>query len=216
MKHIHTITAIAVIILFTVTSCGTGRKAAKNPVTGYEAAGTVSQKETDKLHKRFKPLQRPQVRFNIEKSVLSGDSCWVAVRMAVPYKSVQRREIYSAQFILNTADAYMELGELTFDARHRAPHEKEESGEESTVDITTRAGHLCYLYYSVKFAYDERMGQCTDITIWPSVANKRYAFYYMPVTLPLYRQDSSTCGELWKQVSALPQAILLETLPTDD
>lgn len=163
------------------------------------------------MHRRMKPLQRPQVRFDMERAVRSGDSCWVVVRITLPHRSVQKRELYSAQFVLNTPDAYMEMGTLTFDAGSRQEKD-DDSDENQGLEIRTRSGRINYLYYSTKFAYDERMEQCTDITVFPCISDRWYCFYYSSVKLPVFWVGDGSCNTLWEQAALLPDAVLLDSL----
>lgn len=105
----------------------------------------------------------------------------------------------------------MELGTLTFDAGSR--QEKDDDSDENPgLEIRTRSGRINYLYYSTKFAYDERMGQCTDITVFPCISDRRYCFYYSSVKLPVFWVGDGSCNTLWKQAALLPDAVLLDSL----
>ena len=42
-------------------------------------------KEEAKLHRKLKPLLRPQIRFEIERAIKNNDSCWVVVCITIPY-----------------------------------------------------------------------------------------------------------------------------------
>ena len=41
------------------------------------------------IHGKLRPLERPQVRFAIEKALIEEDSCWVLLRVTVPDQSIR-------------------------------------------------------------------------------------------------------------------------------
>lgn len=72
MKFLFAISAISLLVF---SGCVSGRDVSKGRISVHEAAGKDTGKEACMMHRRMKPLQRPQVRFDMERAVRSGDSC---------------------------------------------------------------------------------------------------------------------------------------------
>ena len=184
------------------------------PITAVETMAYDASPEVLKLHKKFKPLERPQVRYTIERAVKTADSCWVLVRIAVPYKSIWKKELYSVDMVFHVPAGVMELGSLSFDSRNHRKETDSDAGDElSSVNIETRTNHIEYLYYSTKFAYDERMEENAEILLMPRLSNERYFFGYEATVLPLYWIDVEEDGPFWSECAGLPQAALLDSSP---
>lgn len=183
------------------------------PITAVEEMDYDMNPEVLELHKKFKPLERPQVRYTVERAVKTADSCWVLVRIAIPYKSIWKKELYSVDMVFHVPEGVMELGSLSLDSRSRKKETDSDSGEFPSVDIETRAHHVEYLYYSVKFAYDERMERNAEILLMPCLSNERYLFGYEATVLPLYWIDDEAGGMFWSECAGLSQQALLEVSP---
>lgn len=183
------------------------------PITAVEEMDYDVSPEVLKLHKKLKPLERPQVRYTVERAVKTADSCWVLVRIAIPYKSIWKKEFYSVDMIFHVPEGVMELGNLSLDSRTHKKKTDSDCGEFTSVDVETRAGHIEYLYYSVKFAYDERMKENAEILLIPRLSNERYIFGYEATVLPLYWIDDEAGGMFWSECAGLPQEVLLESSP---
>lgn len=184
------------------------------PITAVETMPYDATPEVLKLHKKFKPLERPQVRYAIERAVKTADSCWVLMRIAIPYKSIWKKEFYSVDMIFHVPAGVMELGNFSLDSRtHKKKTDSDPDDDSPSVDIETRAGHIEYLYYSAKFAYDERMEENAEILLMPRLSNERYLFGYEAMVLPLYWIDDEAGGPFWSECAGLPQEALLDTSP---
>lgn len=168
-------------------------------------------KEEAKLHRKLKPLLRPQIRFEIERAIKNNDSCWVVVCITIPYASIRKHELFSAKSVLHTPEGFMELNEMTLDARTQT--ECEDSCQSPQTEIDTRSGSISYLYYSSKFIYDERMERHADISIITSLTDGRYTFYYSPIVLPVYWNRDCRANPLWPLSESFPADTLLRTSP---
>lgn len=63
------------------------------------------------IHGKLRPLERPQVRFAIEKALIEEDSCWVLLRVTVPDQSIRKHERYNACVMLSTVDGILNFPE---------------------------------------------------------------------------------------------------------
>lgn len=202
---------LVVVLLCLCAGCRT--TAPLEPVTAVEGMDYDVSPEILKLHKKLKPLERPQVRYTVERAVKTADSCWVLVRVAIPYKAIWKKEFYSVDMIFHVPEGMMELGNLSLDSRTHKKKEGSDSGENPSVDVETRANHIEYIYYSTKFAYDERMEENAEILLIPRLSNERYIFGYEATVLPLYWIDDEEEGLFWSECADLPQEVLLDSSP---
>lgn len=204
---------LVVVLLCLCAGCKTTAMSDSKPITAVETMDYDVSPEVLKLHKKLKPLERPQVRYTVERAVKTADSCWVLVRIAVPYKAIWKKELYSVDMIFHVPEGVMELGNLSLDSRNHKKKGGSDGGEYPSVDVETRAGHIEYIYYSSKFAYDERMEKNAEILMIPRLSNERYIFGYEATVLPLYWIDDEEDGRFWSECADLPQEFLLDSSP---
>ena len=170
-------------------------------------AGCATTEDADLVNRRLKPLERPQVRFGVERAVRHADSAWVVVRVTIPHRSIRRGECFKATCILQAPEGLMELGELTLDSGHFTPD------EEGGVDVVTRPGRMQNLYLSWRFAWDERMRMNSFIVVFASLTDGRHLFQYLPLMLPLFWCDDTEDEFFWPQSAGIPAEALLEHSP---
>lgn len=137
---------IAFLFLLAATGCASTRKSAEIAPTFVASESTWLYRDAEVVNRRLKPLERPQVRFDVEHAILHGDSVWVVVRATIPHRSIRRGECFKAISVLQASEGIMELGELSLDSGHFMPD------EEGDVDVTTRPGRMQNLYLSWRFA----------------------------------------------------------------
>lgn len=126
IKHL-----IAFILLLAATSCAGTRKSAELDPTFAASESTWLYRDAEVVNRRLKPLERPQVRFEVEHAIRHADSVWVVARVTVPHRSIRRGECFKAMSVLQAPEGIMELGELSLDSGHFMPD------EEGDVDVTT-------------------------------------------------------------------------------
>jgi len=141
-------------LLLAASGCATSRRLAEIEPTfaATESTWLHGSEDADVVNRRLKPIERPQVRFEVERAVWHVDSAWVVVRVTIPHRSIRRSECFKAMSVLQVPEGIMELGELTLDSGHFTP-DKEDEG----VDVATRPGRMQNLYLSWRFAWDERI-----------------------------------------------------------
>ena len=159
------------------------------------------------VNRRLKPLERPQVRFDVERAILHGDSVWVVVRATIPHRSIRRGECFKAISVLQASEGIMELGELSLDSGHFMPD------GEGDVDVVTRPGRMQNLYLSWRFAWDERMRMNTFIVVFASLTDGRHLFEYLPLMLPLFWIDDTEDEFYWPRSTGIPEETLLDRSP---
>lgn len=171
------------------------------------------------IHGKLRPLERPQVRFAIEKALIEEDSCWVLLRVTVPDQSIRKHERYNACVMLSTVDGILNFPELNLDNDSGLPEVDERSDSEETqedtivesLEIDARKGSPGYAYMSFRFCYHPSMeGNGAIISILPSLETKRYFFQHSPVELPVLWSYNPA---MWKRAQQLPQFILLDKRP---
>lgn len=165
---------IAFILLLAATSCASTRKSAEIDPTFVASESAWLYRDAEVVHRRLKPLERPQVRFEVEHAIRHADSVWVVVRVTIPHRSIRRGECFKAMSVLQAPEGFMELGELSLDSGHFLPD------EEGDVDVATRRGRMKHLYLSWRFAWDECMRMNTFIALFASLTDGRHLFEYQP------------------------------------
>ena len=200
---------ICAAMLLTTAGCATTRRTARlePTVAVSESTRWHDSEDADLVNRRLKPLERPQVRFDVEHAILHGDSVWVVVRATIPHRSIRRRECFKATCVLQAPEGIMELGELTLDSGHFMPD------EEGDVDVATRPGQMQNLYLSWRFAWDERMRMNSFIVVFASLTDGRHLFQYLPLMLPLFWCDDTEDEFFWPQSAGIPAEALLEHSP---
>ena len=71
---------IASILLLAATGCASTRKSKEINPPFVASESTWLYRDAEVVNRRLKPLERPQVRFEVEHAILHGDSVWVVVR----------------------------------------------------------------------------------------------------------------------------------------
>ena len=198
---------IASVLLLAATGCASTRKSTEVNPPFVASESTWLYRDAEVVNRRLKPLERPQVRFDVEHAILHGDSVWVVVRATIPHRSIRRGECFKAISILQASEGIMELGELSLDSGHFMPD------EEGDVDVTTRPGRMQNLYLSWRFAWDERMRMNTFIVVFASLTDGRHLFQYQPLILPLFWSDDTENGFFWPQSAGIPEEALLDRSP---
>lgn len=201
---------IAFILLLAATSCASTRKSAEIDPTFVASESAWLYRDAEVVHRRLKPLERPQVRFEVEHAIRHADSVWVVVRVTIPHRSIRRGECFKATSVLQAPEGFMELGELSLDSGHFLPD------EEGDVDVATRRGRMRHLYLSWRFAWDECMGTNTFIALFASLTDGRHLFEYQPLMLPLFWSDDTEDEFFWPRSAGIPASTLLERSPFEN
>ena len=198
---------IVFLLLLTATGCASTRKSAEPDPTFVASESTWLYRDAEVVNRRLKPLERPQVRFEVEHAIRHADSVWVVARATIPHRSIRRRECFKATCVLQAPEGFMELGELSLDSGHFMPD------EEGDVDVATRPGQMQNLYLSWRFAWDERMRMNSFIVVFASLTDGRHLFQYLPLMLPLFWCDDTEDEFFWPQSAGIPAEALLEHSP---
>ena len=201
---------IAFILLLAATSCASTRKSAEIDPTFVASESTWLYRDAEVVHRRLKPLERPQVRFEVEHAIRHADSVWVVVRVTIPHRSIRRGECFKAMSVLQAPEGFMELGELSLNSGHFLPD------EEGDVDVATRRGRMKHLYLSWRFAWDECMRMNTFIALFASLTDGRHLFEYQPLMLPLFWSDDTEDEFFWPCSAGIPASTLLERSPFEN
>ena len=101
---------IAFILLLAATSCASTRKSAEIDPTFVASESAWLYRDAEVVHRRLKPLERPQVRFEVEHAIRHADSVWVVVRVTIPHRSIRRSECFKAMSVLQVPEGIMETG----------------------------------------------------------------------------------------------------------
>ena len=184
-KDLKTRLWIASVLLLAATGCASTRKAAEIDPAFVASESTWLYRDAEVVNRRLKPLERPQVRFEVEHAIRHADSVWVVARVTIPHRSIRRGECFKATCVLQAPEGLMELGELSLDSGHFLPD------GEGDVDVVTRPGRMQNLYLSWRFAWDERMRMHTFITVFASLTDGRHLFQYLPLMQPLFWSDNT-------------------------
>lgn len=195
------------LTVLAAAGCTAPRHAASEPAITAESAWPDGNGSEGRALRRLRPLERPQVRFEVERAIRHADSAWVVVRIGIPHGSIRRRECFAAQFVLYTPEGIMEIGEVTLDTGGFTA----DNGQGT--ELATRRGQLRRLYLSTRFAWDERMGTGSGITVFTRLTDGRTLFHYLPLTLPLLWSDDTRHGLLWPYSAGIPENALLEDPP---
>ena len=198
---------IAFLFLLAATSCASTRKSTEVNPPFVASESTWLYRDAEVVNRRLKPLERPQVRFDVEHAILHGDSVWVVVRATIPHRSIRRGECFKAISVLQASEGIMELGGLSLDSGHFMPD------DEGDVDVTTRPGRMQNLYLSWRFAWDERMRMNTFIVVFASLTDGRHLFQYLPLMLPLFWIDDTKDEFYWPRSAGIPEEALLDRSP---
>ena len=198
---------IAFLFLLAATSCASTRKSTEINPPFVASESTWLYRDAEVVNRRLKPLERPQVRFEVEHAIRHADSVWVVARVTVPHRSIRRGECFKATCVLQAPEGIMELGELSLDSGHFTPDEEE------GVDVVTRPGRMQNLYLSWRFAWDERMRMNSFIVVFASLTDGRHLFQYLPLMLPLFWCDDTEDEFFWPQSAGIPAEALLEHSP---
>lgn len=198
---------IASVLLLAATGCASTRKSAEINPPFVASESTWLYRDAEVVNRRLKPLERPQVRFDIERAIRHADSVWVVVRVTIPHRSIRRGECFKGMSVLQASEGIMELGELTLDSGHFT------SDKEEGVDVATRSGRMQNLYLSWRFAWDERMRMNTFIVVFASLTDGRHLFQYLPLMLPLFWIDDTEDEFYWPRSAEIPEEALLDHSP---
>ena len=196
----------ASILLLAATGCASTRKSAEIVPTFVASESTWLYRDAE-VNRRLKPLERPQVRFEVEHAIRHADSVWAVVHVTVPHRSIRRGECFKATCVLQAPEGLMELGELSLDSGHFLPD------GEGDVDVVTRPGRMQNLYLSWRFAWDERMRMNTFIVVFASLTDGRHLFEYLPLMLPLFWIDDTEDEFYWPRSTGIPEEALLDRSP---
>ena len=197
----------ASILLLAATGCASTRKSAEIVPTFVASESTWLYRDAEVVNRRLKPLERPQVRFEVEHAIRHADSVWAVVHVTVPHRSIRRGEFFKATCVLQAPEGLMELGELSLDSGHFLPD------GEGDVDVVTRPGRMQNLYLSWRFAWDERMRMNTFIVVFASLTDGRHLFEYLPLMLPLFWNDDTEDEFYWPRSTGIPEEALLDRSP---
>ena len=197
----------ASILLLAATGCASTRKSAEIVPTFVASESTWLYRDAEVVNRRLKPLERPQVRFEVEHAIRHADSVWAVVHVTVPHRSIRRGECFKATCVLQAPEGLMELGELSLDSGHFLPD------GEGDVDVVTRPGRMQNLYLSWRFAWDERMRMNTFIVVFASLTDGRHLFQYLPLMLPLFWSDDTEDEFYWPRSTGIPEEALLDRSP---
>ena len=197
----------ASILLLAATGCASTRKSAEIVPTFVASESTWLYRDAEVVNRRLKPLERPQVRFEVEHAIRHADSVWAVVHVTVPHRSIRRGECFKATCVLQAPEGIMELGELSLDSGHFLPD------GEGDVDVVTRPGRMQNLYLSWRFAWDERMRMNTFIVVFASLTDGRHLFQYLPLMLPLFWNDDTEDEFYWPRSTGIPEEALLDRSP---
>ena len=181
---------IVFLLLLAATGCASTRKSAEIAPTFVASESTWLYRDAEVVNRRLKPLERPQVRFDVEHAIL-----------------IRRGECFKAISVLQASEGIMELGELSLDSGHFMPD------EEGDVDVTTRPGWMQNLYLSWRFVWDERMRMNTFIVVFASLTDGRHLFEYLPLMLPLFWIDDTEDEFYWLRSAEIPEEALLDRSP---
>lgn len=198
---------IASVLLLAATGCASTRKSAELDPRFVASESTWLYRDAEVVNRRLKPLERPQVRFEVEHAILHGDSVWVVVRVTIPHRSIRRGECFKGMSVLQASEGIMELGELTLDSGYFT------SDKEEGVDVATRSGRMQNLYLSWRFAWDDRMRMNAFIAVFPSLTDGRHLFQYLPLMLPLFWIDDTEDEFYWPRSAEIPEEALLDHSP---
>ena len=93
---------IASVLLLAASGCATSRRLAEIEPTfaATESTWLHGSEDADVVNRRLKPIERPQVRFEVERAVWHVDSAWVVVRVTIPHRSIRRSECFKAMSVL--------------------------------------------------------------------------------------------------------------------
>ena len=83
---------IVFLLLLAATSCASTRRSTEINPPFVASESTWLYRDAEVVNRRLKPLERPQVRFDVEHAILHGDSVWVVVRATIPHRSIRREE----------------------------------------------------------------------------------------------------------------------------
>ena len=197
---------ITFVLLLSAGSASSRKSSGTGPAF-VVSESTWLYRDAEVVTRRLKPLERPQVRFDVEHAILHGDSVWVVVRATIPHRSIRRGECFKAISVLQASEGIMELGELSLDSGHFLPD------EDGDVAVATRPGRMQNLYLSWRFAWDERMRMNTFIVVFASLTDGRHLFEYLPLMLPLFWIDDTERELFWPQSAGIPEEALLDRSP---
>ena len=77
-------------VLLLTAGCASSRKSSGTGPAFVVSESTWLYHDAEVVNRRLKPLERPQVRFDVEHAILHGDSVWVVVRATIPHRSSTR------------------------------------------------------------------------------------------------------------------------------
>lgn len=161
----------------------------------YGSEEKVTYNDDAEIHNLYKPLERPQIRFSVIHAAHVGDSCWVVIRIAVPYLAVKKGEYFTAK-ISSEASPVVATWEYTVD---------EMKNRTSTLEMAPGKIHCCY--YSSKFAYTPDMPEKVCYTINATILSKHYKYRYQPLTLPV---NWLTYSHAWQGAEGLRRDVILD------
>lgn len=164
----------------------------------YGSEERVSYNDDAEIHNLYKPLERPQIRFKVIHAAHVGDSCWVVIRIGVPYLAVKEGERFTAKISSESAPAI-----ATWEYTVRQP-------KEGTHALDMAPGEIKCCYYSSKFAYSPDMPEKVYYTIDATIQSEHYKYRYQPLTLPV---NWLTYNRAWDGAEGLKEDVMLNNSP---
>lgn len=168
------------------------------PTSSYGSEERDSYNDDAEIHNLHKPLERPQIRFSVIHAAHVGDSCWVVIRIGVPYLAVKEGERFTAKISSESAPAV-----VTWEYTVRQP-------EDDTHALETAPGKINCCYYSSKFACSPDMPENVYYTIETTIQSEDYKYRYQPLTLPV---NWLTYSRAWDGAEGLAKDIIFDDSP---
>lgn len=168
------------------------------PTFLYGSEERVSYNDDAEIHNLYKPLERPQIRFSVIHAAHVVDSCWVVIRIGVPYLAVKEGEQFTAKISSESAPAIATWG-YTIKQPKDGAHALEMA-----------PGEINCCYYSSKFACSPDMPEKVYYTIDATIQSEHYKYRYQPLTLPV---NWLTYSRAWDGAEGLEEDIMLDNSP---
>lgn len=168
------------------------------PTFLYGSEERVSYNDDAEIHNLYKPLERPQIRFKVIHAAHVGDSCWVVIRIGVPYLAVKEGERFTARISSESAPAVVKW-EYTV----RQPKDDARA-------LEMAPGKINCCYYSSKFAYSPDMPAKVYYTIETTIQSEHYKYRYQPLTLPV---NWLTYSRAWDGAEGLAKDMIFDNSP---
>lgn len=196
----HLFPLLLLCVLCICISCKTSHGTIEpvKPTFLYGSEKRVSYSDDAEIHSLYKPLERPQIRFDVIHAAHVGDSCWVVIRIGVPYLAVKEGEVFTAKISSESSPAIVTWAYTADKMKDRV----------STLEMVPGEIHCCY--YSSKFACSPDMPKKAYYTIDATIQNEHYKYRYCPLTLPA---NWLTYNMAWDGAEGLPRDVILNNSP---